>query len=159
MAAFIIIVLILFIVGSNEALGYYFSHCGDMDIFDCLMGGLEEDEPEEGSVTATGTYELKGNTVDVTMHIPLTGGAVTGTVSGTCDGRITGTFDGGATGSISGSMSGACSPFFVNIPAGANFSGSVNKSSRTVQYGFNGSGGGFNHSGAMTLTYPQAAAE
>ena len=142
-------------LGSNEAVGYYFSHCSDEDAFDCLMRGLEEDEPEEeGTVVATGVYTYKDYAVTVTAHIPLAGGAVTGSFSGTCEGRVQGTYDGRPNGVISGSMSGACSPFFINIPASADYSGSVNKAGKTVPISFNGRGGGIKHEGALTLTYP-----
>ena len=61
------------------------------------------------------------------MTIPLDGGNVTGTVTGTCDGMVKGTFTGKQNGVISGKLTGACSPFFVNIPSSAEFSGVVNK--------------------------------
>lgn len=153
LAAFILIVLILLLVGSNEAVGYYFSHCDQDDAFDCLMDSLEE-EPEEGSVAATGVYEWKGYEVTITANIPLAGGAVTGVVSGTCEGKVNGTYNGQPGGAISGKMTGACAPFFVNIPASADFSGTVNKSAKTVPFGFTGRGGGLTHEGSMTLTYP-----
>lgn len=152
--AFLLVLVALVLVGSNEAIGYYFSHCRDMDLLECLMSGIDEPEPEEGAVVATGSYEHKGYTVIVNMNVPLGGGAVTGTVSGECDGKITGTYDGKQGGTVSGDMSGVCSPFFVNVPAGAAFSGTVNKTGKTVQYGFNGESAGFSHQGSMTLSYP-----
>jgi len=155
MVAFMLIVLLLMLVGSNEALGYYFTHCGQIEIFDCLMGGLaEEPAPEEGSVAATGVYDYKGYSVTVTANIPLGGGAVVGVVGGTCEGKLKGTFSGGENGVMSGSMSGVCSPFFVNIPASAQFTGMVNKSGKIVPISFTGKGGGFSHEGSMALSYP-----
>lgn len=151
MMAFMLILLILLMVGSNEALGYYYTHCKDRELLECLMSGMEEDEPEEGDVVATGVYEYKGNSVMVTMNIPLAGGDVTGVVSGTCDGKFKGAYGGGA---IRGSMTGVCAPFFVNIPASADFNGSVNKAGKTVPLSFTGRGGGITHEGTMTLTYP-----
>lgn len=153
MAAFILIVLILLLVGSNEAVGYYFSRCQNIEILECLFGGLDEPEPE-GSAVTTGTYEYKGYTVNITTNIPLDGGSVTGSVSGTCEGQVTGTYDGRNNGVISGKMMGACSPFFINVPASADFSGSVNKSGKTVPFHFTGNGAGITHEGSMTLTYP-----
>lgn len=153
--AFLLIVLILLMIGSNEAIGYYFTHCRDTDVMECLMSGLEDEpEPEEGTVTATGVYDYKGNSVTITMHIPLEGGAVTGTVSGTCEGTVKGTFSGQQNGVISGKLSGVCSPFFVNIPASADFSGTVNKTGQTVPVGFTGRGGGITHQASITLAYP-----
>lgn len=145
-----IIMLILLSLGSNEAIGYYFSHCDSDDTLDCLFRQLDEPEPE-GSVVATGSYTYKGNTVGVTMNIPLDGGAVTGFASDTCEGRVTGDYGRGA---INGSMAGACSPFFVSIPASATFTGTLNKATKTVSIAFEGSGGGFSHQGSMTLSYP-----
>ena len=154
MAAFILVLLILVALGTNEAIGYYYSQCDEDEIFDCLMGRTEEDEAEEeGAVAATGVYEYKGYAVTITMNVPLGGGAVTGTVSDTCEGKVKGTFSGQANGVISGSMSGVCSPFFVNIPAGAEFSGTVNKTGKRVPITFTGRGGGFTHEGSMSLSY------
>lgn len=153
LAGIMIVLLILLLVGSNEAIGYYFEHCDEdiapnSDLMDCLMGGLEEPEPE-GAVTATGTYEYKGYSVNITMNIPLEGGNVTGSVSGTCEGSIR-----GANGSgVSGKFSGTCDPFFVKIPASGDWSGSVNKAGKTVPIQFTGGGGGLSHQGSTTLSY------
>ncbi len=154
MAAFLLILLILLMVGSNEAIGYYYSHCQDDDLMHCLFSGLDDEEPEEGTVVATGVYELKGNSVTITANIPLGGGEVTGTVSGTCDGMIKGTFNGKNNGVISGTMKGACAPFFINIPSSADFNGTVNKTGKTVPFSFTGRGGGLTHEGSMSLSYP-----
>lgn len=153
LAAFIIILLILLLLGSNEAIGYYYSHCQHADFFECMFSGLDEPEPE-GAVVATGTYEFKGNTVNITANIPLDGGNVTGSVSGSCDGTIKATYSGQNNGVISGTMMGTCDPFFVKIPASADFSGTVNKTAKNVPFSFTGQGGGFSHEGSMSLTYP-----
>lgn len=150
---FLLVFLILALLGSNEAMGYYFSHCQDIEILQCLMGGFDDEPEPEGTVVATGTYTYKGNDVHITANIPLGGGSVTGTVSGTCDGTVKATFSGQDNGVISGTMKGVCSPFFVNIPASADFSGSVNKTSKTVPFHFDGKSAGFSHSDSMTLTY------
>ena len=152
MAAFLLVLVALVLIGSNEAMGYYYSHCDTDDIFECLFSGLDEPEPE-GAVTATGTYTYKDYPLTVTMTIPLDGGNVTGTVTGTCDGMVKGTFTGKQNGVISGKLTGACSPFFVNIPSSAEFSGVVNKTGKTVPIDFTGKGGGFTHKGSMSLSY------
>ena len=151
--AFLLVLFALVAVGSNKAVGYYFSHCDGLDLFDCLLGALDEPEPEPDGVVATGAYAYKGYSVTITMNIPLEGGAVTGSVSDTCDGTVKGTYNGQQNGVISGTLSGACSPFFVNIPAGAEFTGVVNKSSKTVPISFTGHGGGITHKGSMSLSY------
>lgn len=158
LAAIIVFLFVLLVVGSNEAVGFYFTECDDEDanFFSCLLDEItneeeEEAEPEEGTVTAVGAYEYKGYAVTITLNVPLAGGAVNGTVSGTCEGPIKGNNNGGA---VTGNMSGVCAPFFVNIPASAEFSGSVNKAGKTVPVSFNGRGGGISHEGSTTLTYP-----
>jgi len=150
----ILVLMLLFdqayIVGKQKCVGEKIWDCA----FDILLGGDEETPPAEGSVTAAGTLsgEFKGEThsVDITMNIPLEGGAVTGSFSGDCDGSITGTYAGGDNGAISGSGSGKCA--FV-IPASGNFSGSVNKASKTVNINGSGSALGITKSGSMTLSW------
>ena len=156
LAALVILAFVILFVGGNEAVGFYFTNCEDEDILDCLMSEFleEEEEPEEGSVVATGVYTYKSFDVTVTANIPLKGGAVTGSVSGTCEGQVKGNYDGKPNGVISGAMTGVCAPFFVNIPAGANYSGSVNKTGKSVPINFTGRGAGITHEGAMVLTYP-----
>lgn len=159
LAAVFIFILVLLVGGTNEGIGFYYTHCDDSDsgFLSCLMDEMAEEEatePEEGTVTAVGTYEYKGYAVTVTANIPLAGGAVTGTVSGTCEGSFKGTYNGQQNGVISSSMAGVCAPFFVNIPASADFTGTVNKTGKTVPLSFNGRGGGITHDGSMTLTYP-----
>jgi hypothetical protein len=105
--AFVIILLIVVALGSNEAIGYYLGHCGGEDILECLLNRVEDPEPE-GAVTATGSYTYKDFIVTVTAIIPLEGGAVTGSVSGTCEGKVKGTFVGQNNGVISGALTGAC---------------------------------------------------
>ena len=150
-----IFIFVILVVGTNEGVGFYYSQCNEEDanFFSCLFDKMseEEEEPEEGTVTATGVYTYKGYPVTIVFQIPLKGGAVTGSVSDTCEGGVQGNY---AEGRISGSMSGVCSPFFVNIPAGAEFNGSVNKAGKTVPITFTGRGGGITHEGSMTLTYP-----
>lgn len=149
--AIFIIAFILLGVAANEGVEHYYVNCPDEELMDCLMGQAEEEEPEPESVVATGTYTYKGYSVDITMNIPLGGGNVVGSVSGTCEGSIKGSFNAGV---LSGNMSGVCAPFFVNIPASAEMTGSVNKSGKTVPVSFNGRGGGITHDGSVTLTYP-----
>lgn len=152
MAAFLLVLVALVLIGSNEAVGYYFSHCEDRELMECLMNQAEEeDAPEEGSVTATGVYEWKGYAVNVTMNIPLQGGSITGSVSNTCEGSVKGTAT--ANGGVSGSMSGVCAPFFVNIPSSATYTGSVNKAAKTVTIQFSGQGGGLSKNDTMTLSW------
>ncbi len=154
--AFLIVGLILIAIGGNAVFGYYLDHCEEEDMFECLMGALEgqeEEEAPEGSVTAVGPYNYKDYSVSVTMNIPLEGGGVTGNMSGTCSGQVKGSFDGQKNGVISGTITGSCSPFIVNIPASADFSGTVNKDGKIVPIRFTGKGAGFTHVDSMSLSY------
>ena len=150
---FVVVLITLLVFGANEGAGMYFTHCeAEEDFLDCMMGAFEDEpEPEEGSVTATGDYTHKGYTVTVTMHIPLDGGNVTGSVSGACDGIVKGTYS--ANGGISGSLSGTCDPFFVKLPASAEFSGTVNKTGKAVPINFTGRCAGYSRQDGMTLVY------
>jgi len=145
---------ILMGIGINEGIGRYYEECvfETDDVLGCMLSVANEPEPE-GAATATGIYSFKGYSVNMTLNIPLEGGAVTGSVSGTCDGKIKGTFDGKNNGAISGKMSGTCDPFFVNIPASATFGGIVNKDGKVVPISFDGKATGYSHSGSMSLSY------
>ncbi len=156
LAAIIIIAFILLTVGTNEAVGFYFTNCADDDdLLDCILNEEEAaEEDEEGMVVATGVYTHKGYSVNITANIPLGGGAVTGSADGTCEASFKGTYSGGQNGAISGKMTGVCAPFLINFPASAEFTGTVNKTGKTVPFSFSGRGGGITHNGSMTLTYP-----
>lgn len=152
--AIIMVIMIVIAIGTNEMIGAFFSRCdGDDNFFECILSELEEEEPE-GNVTATGVYNYDDYSINVTAHIPLEGGAVTGFITGSCEGKVRGTFNGQNGGAISGMLTGACSVWGVNAPASATFNGTVNKTSKTVPFGFNGEGMGIKHEGSMTLTYP-----
>lgn len=154
MAVLMFIVLVIIGLITNEGVGFFFTHCDDDEFFDCVMELMEEEEEEqEGTVVATGVYTYKDYAVTVTANIPLAGGTVTGTVSGTCEGSWKGTYSGSNNRVISAKMAGVCAPFFINIPASAQFTGTVNKTGKTVPLSFTGKGGGLTHEGAMTLTY------
>lgn len=139
--------------GANAGIGFYLEECPDEDIIECIMS-LGEEEPEpEGAVAAVGTYSFKDYSVIMTANIPLEGGDVTGSLTGACDGRVKGSFDGKNNGVISGKITGTCDPFFVKIPASADFSGTVNKDSKSVPISFEGRAPGMTHEGSMSLSY------
>lgn len=146
-----IIAFVLLGVGLNQAIGYYYEHCSDEDVFECLLHPQEE--PEHKGVTAKGTYTYKDHSVDFTFFIPLEGGAVTGNIDGTCTGTVKGSYDGKDNGVISGTMSGYCDPFFVKIPAKGTFNGTVQKEAKKVPIVFNGSGGGLEKEDSTELSY------
>jgi len=154
----LIFILILILIFCGDLAFIFISeNCIDESIFTCLMGMLGEDEEEEaqeGSVTATGVIsgEYDGDTksVTVTLTFPLEGGAVTGGFEGDCDGNIKGTFVGGNGGAISGTGKGKCAWI---LPASGSFSGRVDTSSKTVPIHGKGSVPGFSGEGDLTLTY------
>lgn len=157
MIFFIILIIVAAIFGIDQGLGMYGLHCGDMPIKDCLQSRGEEDQLSEDQrkslVVATGQYSYEGNSISLTMKIPLSGGPVTGGISGACGGKVTGRFGGQNKGGISGKIAGACSVFFVKTPASATYGGVVNKDSKTVPISFTGHGAGFTHEGSMVLSY------
>lgn len=150
-----IVLSIILGVGINEGIGRYYQNCVDEtdDFFGCMLSISNKEPDSEGAVSAKGTYNYKNYSINMTLNIPLEGGDVTGTVSGTCDGKVKGTFDGKNNGAIGGTIHGSCDPFFVNIPASATFGGIVNKDSKTVPISFDGKAASFSHSGSMSLSY------
>lgn len=152
MMLFVIVLLVLAIFGGNKIFGYYLNHCSDKTLTDCMLNRAEEQKPE-GSAVAMGIYTFREYSATVTAYIPLDGGAVTGSVSGTCGGTVKGTFDDQDGGIISGSIVGSCSPFFFAIPGKATFSGIVNKEGKKVPFSFIATGAGLTHEDAMVLSY------
>lgn len=153
MIMFLIVLVILFGFGLNTAFGYYARHCVDEDIIECLMNRTDDDQPAEGSVYATGTYTYKDYSAVLTLYIPLDGGTVTGNVTGECDASVDGAFSGNDSGVIEGTIVGTCSPFVINIPASAEFSGIVDKTNKTVSISFTGKSAGITHKDSMSLSY------
>lgn len=153
----IILVIVAAIFGIDEGLGQYGLHCGDMPILDCINAKSDEDalseEQRKSLAVATGPYSYSDYSIVLTMKIPLSGGPVTGAISGACGGKVTGSFGGKNKGGISGRIAGTCGAFMVNIPASAIFNGIVNKDGKSVPISFSGKGGGFTHDGSMSLSY------
>lgn len=154
----ILIIIVAAIFGINEGFEAYSLKCSEGEnIWDCLTRREEEEslteEQKNSLVTASGPYTYKDYSVTITAKIPLSGGPVTGSISGTCTGKLTGSFGGGDNGGISGKITGVCNPFLVNIPASADFNGTVNKEGKIVPINFSGRGAGLTHDGSMTLAY------
>lgn len=154
----IVLVIIAAIFGINEGIEAYSLKCqGDESIWDCLLRREEEEsltEDQKNSVvTASGPYTYDDYSVSLTMKIPLSGGPVTGSISGACAGSVKASFSGQNNGVISGKITGVCNPFYVNVPASATFNGIVNKDSKTVPIRFTGKGAGITHEGSMVLAY------
>jgi hypothetical protein len=151
----VLIVAVLF--GVVEGLSFYSSHCAGESLADCILNKTDTMEltPTEKAsmVTAKGTYSYKSYSVEVTAHIPLSGGPIVGVVTGTCDGKMTGTFAGEDDGHINGAMTGACSPFIVPIPASATYEGFIDEKAKIVHMYFTGKGGGLTRQDSMTLSY------
>lgn len=156
-AVVVILVIVAAIFGINEGLGWYGLNCGDEPIWECLQDKEDEgkltEEQQKSIVVASGPYSYSGYDVVVTAKIPLSGGPVTGSITGACNGKLTGSFAGGDNGAFSGKLAGTCEVFGMNVPASAQLTGSVNKEGKVVPIGFKGGGGGFSHSDSMVLAY------
>lgn len=158
MLTLIIVLFMIVIFGVDEGYGFYASHCGGKNLIDCILNKSDTMEltPTEKSsmVTAMGTYSFKGYSVEVKANIPLSGGPVTGVVTGDCFGKMKGSFAGNDRGAISGTMNGACGAFLVNVPASATYTGYVSLQTRRIPITFSGqTTGGLSHDGTMELTY------
>lgn len=154
----IIFVIIAAILGINIGIEAYSLKCTeDEPIWDCLQRRDDEEalteDQKKSVVTASGPYSYEDYSITLTMKIPLSGGPVTGSISGACKGRVKGNFGGQNNSAITGTISGFCNPFYVNVPAKATFTGAVNKDSKAVPIKFSGGGAGFSHEGSMSLGY------
>jgi hypothetical protein len=144
----VLLIIIGLLIGMDFAYIAYLNQCGDEPLGECLSSQHTE-ELEIETVTATGSIEVQGYQVNITMNIPLDGGGVTGSFFGDCSGQITGEYAGG----LQGKAFGSCNPFLVPIPAKASFTGSVNRELKTVPISGSGSAAGFSGSGSLTLQY------
>ncbi len=156
----IFLIILSLIFGFNFGYIYYLEECGDLPVKTCLTDSgqeandrLDDSEEEIIPVVATGSASYKGYSANISLYFPLDGGSVTGSVEGDCSGTLNGVYSGENNGAISGKIFGSCSPFFVPIPAKAEFSGSVNQESKTVLITVSGSAAGFSASEPVTLTY------
>lgn len=104
-------------------------------------------------VSASGSFQKDKYSVSITMNFPEEGGGVTGSFSGDCSGNIQGVYEGKETGKIMGKAVGSCDPFFVPVPASAEFEGMVNSGTKTVLINGTGSAMGFSGSGSVALSY------
>jgi hypothetical protein len=109
--------------------------------------------PNRTVVSAKGSIGADKYNVQVTLNVPLEGGAIEGTFSGTCNGTITGDFTGGENGTLTGKAFGSCSPVLVPLPASAEFTGKVDQRSKNVPISGNGNVAGVSKEGSITLTY------
>jgi len=103
-------------------------------------------------ISASGSYQKDKYGVFISLVFPKEGGSVTGSFSGDCNGTISGFYDGETTGMIRGKAVGSCDPFFVPIPASADFTGNVNMATKSIPITGTGSAMGFSGSGNVTLT-------
>lgn len=132
-------------------------YCEDTPVFDCLSGKKPQQPVKEAMqgqpsvIAAHGNLSVGKYSVNVTMLIPVEGGAVTGTFSGTCDGKITGAAD--KDGAISGKAFGSCSVGIIPVPARGTFDGTVIAATKSVPISGTGSALGVTKSGTITLTY------
>ena len=104
-------------------------------------------------VTAQESVEYQGYHVTITITIPLAGGTIHGSFSGDCNGTINGTYAGGNGGAISGSASGTCTVLYVPVPISGGFTGTVNRSQRSVTLVGSGDLANLADQGELTLNY------
>lgn len=104
-------------------------------------------------VSASGSFQKDKYSVSITMNFSEEGGGVTGSFSGDCSGNIQGVYEGKESGKIIGRAVGSCDPFFVPIPASAEFEGVVEGGTKTISITGTGSAMGFSGSGNVTLSY------
>jgi len=83
--------------------------------------------------TAARSISQDGHTIYISVHIPKSGGDVTGKISGDCSGDITGQYDGKDKGSISGQAQVSCKYLFMQLPGTATFNGIVSKPDSDAQ--------------------------
>lgn len=158
-ALLFVIAFFLVLFGIDLGVVEYFNYCGDEQIDDCIAGRNKTSQQPAAETAAArppiiahGSFSYKNYSVTVTMNIPSDGGAVVGKAAGDCNAKITGTFSGGDGGVIKGKAFGSCSPFFVPIPAHAEFTGSINRIQKTVPISGTADAFGIKKSGSTTLT-------
>jgi hypothetical protein len=82
--------------------------------------------------SASTSISSQGYTLTINMKIPKDGGKVYGNISGNCTGAMHGQYDGKDNGKILGQTNVLCNAFFIQIPATATFTGTVNKEQLTM---------------------------
>lgn len=154
---FVLLFILFFLLGGIIVadLGYisYTTRCGDTPLGECLKATPTPTPNPETTVTAVGSFSAKGYGVSITMNVPLSGGAVSGTFTGDCQGTIRGTFDGNNNGVVSGSAHGSCNPFVIPIPVSATFTGKVDQDTKTIPISGEGVAAGVSGSGSLVLTF------
>ncbi len=102
--------------------------------------------PTETPVKGYGQINEDGTNTTFVMDIPISGGKVTGTISGYCVGNLSGVFD-PRTDFIQGTMKGSC----FKIPAAGMFEGKVNLKSKMGSGTYEGKSATLTRSGPWNL--------
>ncbi len=76
-------------------------------------------------VTRTGQYDYAGESLRYTIHIPKSGGPVTGNLEGQCSGPISGTYNGKEGGQLVGEVNAVCSFAFIKKDLSIDYSGNL----------------------------------
>lgn len=101
-------------------------------------------------IEAYGEYRYQGYEEKIYFKIPENGGNVEGYVKGDCKGNINGSYDGQTK--LEGTLGGECDVIAVFHVTG-EWSGTINKSEGKILINYQGSGGGFEKSGELTMTF------
>ena len=152
---FILFIILGLLIGADYGYIALTGYCENVPTMECISG-TKPNKPAEPAqkqtvIVATGNISGDKYNVTVTMNIPVEGGAVTGTFSGTCDGKISGTAT--KDGAISGEAFGSCSLVVVPVPARGEFDGTVIPQTKSVPIMGTGTAMGISKSGSITLTY------
>ena len=106
--------------------------------------------PSVHMVQASGSYSSAGQTVNVLLRFPESGGDVNGEMTGSCKGDISGTYS-YPSGNLTGKVTGTCTMLFITLNAEADLQGVANLDQKTVEMNFVGRAGEYTHSGIIHL--------
>jgi hypothetical protein len=147
----LILFIVLIIIGAGIGVDFaYIAYTEKQNV-----SPIPTNSPEQMKtpITAQGTFSKDKYNVVVTLNFNLEGGPVSGKFSGDCSGTISGNYDGQDNSVITGKAVGSCDPFFVPVPASANFSGTVNHQQKNIPVTGTGTAVGVSGSGSMVLTF------
>lgn len=101
-------------------------------------------------IEAYAEYRYQGYEEKIYLKIPQDGGNVEGYVKGDCHGSINGNYDGQEK--LEGTLDGECDVIFIFHTTG-KWSGKINKNEGKILINYQGTGGGFEKSGELTMTF------
>lgn len=103
-------------------------------------------------VTGNGSISIYGETLNIHIAFPKSGGKVIGTLGNACSGDIAGTYSGGNTGNLDAKANANCPVVFTNIQGMATFTGKADLSKGLLNGDYSASAAGTTKTGKLTLT-------